>query len=147
VAGIGLGWGDWNIFWGASLLLGTNLAGIVMAAAVTFLILGLSPFRLAKKGILITILMSVLVTAPLALSFRDMVKENRLIQDLSGKEIPHGLLRKVDVVGLNPLRLSVTILSDKELHQDDFQAIKKEIEAKIKQPIELELTLGVRVFD
>lgn len=147
VAGIGLGWGDWNIFWGASLLLGTNLAGIVMAAAVTFLILGFSPFRLAKKGILITILMSVLVTAPLALSFRDMVKENRLIQDLSGKEIPHGLLRKVDVVGLNPLRLSVTILSDKELHQDDFQAIKKEIEAKIKQPIELELTLGVRVFD
>ncbi|MCR9083485.1 MAG: DUF389 domain-containing protein, partial [Cyclobacteriaceae bacterium] len=115
--------------------------------AVTFLILGFSPFRLAKKGILITILMSVLVTAPLALSFRDMVKENRLIQDLSGKEIPHGLLRKVDVVGLNPLRLSVTILSDKELHQDDFQAIKKEIEAKIKQPIELELTLGVRVFD
>jgi hypothetical protein len=40
----------------------------------------------------------------------------------------------------------VTILSDKELNQGDFQAIKKEIEEKINQPIELELALGVRVL-
>tara|TARA_Y100000593_G_C4259000_1_gene311184 strand:- start:403 stop:1236 length:834 start_codon:yes stop_codon:yes gene_type:complete len=147
VAGIGLGWGNWNVFWGASLLLGTNLAGIVMAAALTFMLLGFSPFRLAKKGILISVGILILVTAPLVLSFREMVRENQLIQQLSGKEIPHGLLRDVKVIGLSPLRLSVTILSDHELSNQDFKEIKEEIEEKIQQPIELELTLGVKLFD
>ncbi|WP_268035988.1 TIGR00341 family protein [Algoriphagus sp. PAP.12] len=147
VAGIGLGWGDWNVFWGAFLLLGTNLAGIVMAASLTFLLLGFSPFQLAKKGLLISVGILVLVTAPLIFSFRNMVLENRLIQELGGKEIPHGLMRDVKVIGLNPVRLSVTILSKKPLDENDFREIKKEIEDVIQQPTELELTLGVEVFD
>ncbi|SHO65232.1 DUF389 domain-containing protein [Algoriphagus zhangzhouensis] len=147
VAGIGLGWGEWNVFWGAFLLLGTNLAGIVMAASLTFLLLGFSPFQLAKKGLLISVGILVLVTAPLIFSFRNMVLENQLIQELSGKEIPHGLMRDVKVIGLNPVRLSVTILSKKQLDESDFEEIKKEIEDVIKQPAELELTLGVEIFD
>jgi hydrogenase maturation factor len=118
-----------------------------MAAALTFMLLGFSPFRLAKKGILISVGILILVTAPLVLSFREMVRENQLIQQLSGKEIPHGLLRDVKVIGLSPLRLSVTILSDHELSNQDFKEIKEEIEEKIQQPIELELTLGVKLFD
>lgn len=145
VAGIGLGWGEWNVFFGAILLLGTNLAGIVMAASLTFLVLGFSPFQLAKKGLLISLGILILVTAPLALSFRNMVLENQLIQDLSGKEIPHGLMRDVKVIGLNPLRLSVTILSNQQLTETDFAEIKEEIEEVIEQPTELELTLGVEV--
>lgn len=147
VAGIGLGWGQWNIFWGASLLLGTNLAGIVMAAAFTFLILGYSPFRLARKGLVISGLILILITAPLVLSFSEMVRENRVIQELSGKEIPHGLLRDVKVIGLSPLRLSVTVLSDQKLEQEDYKAIKNEIEEKIGQTIELELTLGIKLIE
>lgn len=147
VAGIGLGWGEWNVFWGAFLLLGTNLAGIVMAASLTFLLLGFSPFQLAKKGLLISVGILVLVTAPLIFSFRNMVLENQLIQELSGKEIPHGLMRDVKVIGLDPVRLSVTILSKKQLDESDFEEIKKEIEDVIKQPAELELTLGVEIFD
>jgi len=145
VAGIGLGWGDWNIFWGAFLLLGTNLAGIVMAAALTFLVLGFSPFRIAKKGLLISLGMFLLVAAPLIWSFSKMVQENRIIQNLSGNEIPHGLLRDVQVLNLSPLRLSLTILSDQELHQEDFIQIQKEIEEKLQEPVELELKLGVEM--
>lgn len=143
VSGIGLGWGEWNVFWGAALLLGTNLAGIVLAAALTFLVLGFSPFQLAKKGIFISLGLMFLVTAPLFLSFREMVRENQLIQRLSGSHIPHGTLREVKIRNLSPLRISVTILSDKELHQEDFVQIKNEIEEVLDQPIELELTLGV----
>jgi hypothetical protein len=44
---------------------------------------------------------------------------------------------------MNPLRLSVTILSDKVLTQNDFEEIKSEIEEEINQPIELEMTLGI----
>jgi uncharacterized hydrophobic protein (TIGR00271 family) len=145
VTGIGLGWGDWNVFWGAALLLGTNLAGIVMAAALTFLILGFSPFHIAKKGLLISLGLFILVAAPLILSFSEMVRENRVIQQLSGKEIPHGLLREVKVLSLSPLRLSLTILSDNELHEQDFLQIKDQIEEKLNQAVEIELTLGVEV--
>ena len=145
VSGIGLGWGEWNVFWGAALLLGTNLAGIVLAAALTFLVLGFSPFQLAKKGLFISLGLLILVTAPLFLSFREMVRENQLIQRLSGSQIPHGTLREVKIRNLSPLRISVTILSDKELHTEDFSQIKSEIETSLGQAIELELTLGVMV--
>ncbi|WP_026951094.1 TIGR00341 family protein [Algoriphagus mannitolivorans] len=145
VTGIGLGWGDWNIFWGAALLLGTNLAGIVMAAAMTFLVLGFSPFQIAKKGLLISLAIFLLVAAPLIWSFSKMVQENKIIQSLSGKDIPHGLLRDVRVLNLSPLRLSLTILSDRELHEQDFLQIQKEIQEKLNEPVQLELRLGVEV--
>ncbi|SIN65705.1 TIGR00341 family protein [Algoriphagus halophilus] len=143
VAGIGLGWADWNVFFGAMLLLGTNLAGIVVAAALTFLTLGFSPFRLAKKGLVISLILLAAIATPLALSFTKMVNENRIIQELSGQEIPHGLLRNVKVINMQPLRLSVTILSDRELKDADFTEIREEIEDKIGTSIELELTLGI----
>ncbi|GAA0880697.1 hypothetical protein GCM10009119_36670 [Algoriphagus jejuensis] len=145
VAGIGLGWGEWNVFGGAALLLATNLAGIVMAAALTFLVLGFSPFRVAKKGLLISLVFFVLVTTPLGFSFRNMVLENKLIQELSGKRIPHGLLREVKVITLNPLRISATILSERELKAIDYKEIKREIEEEIGRSADLELTLGIRI--
>lgn len=145
VAGIGLGWGKWNVFFGASLLFGTNLAGIVVAAAFTFLVLGFSPFRLAQKGLLYTLTILILITAPLALSFQNMVRENQLIQNLSGKTLSQGNIKRVEVVGLSPLRLSVTILSDGTLAEPDFKAVKQEIEGILGQKIELELDLSMLV--
>lgn len=143
VAGIGIGWMEWGVFGGAMLLLGTNLAGIVMAASLTFMVLGFSPFRLAKRGLGISLIILLIVALPLGLTFKRMVNENFLIQQLAGKEIPHGLLRQVKVVQMNPLRLSVTILSEKVLTEADYSEIKAEIEAEINQPAELEMTLGV----
>lgn len=145
VAGIGLGWGEWNVFGGAALLLATNLAGIVMAAALTFLVLGFSPFRVAKKGLLISLIFFILVTAPLVFTFRNMVLENRMIQDLSGKRILHGLLRDVKVISLNPLRISATILSEKELKAIDYKEIRQEIETVLGRSADLELKLGIRI--
>lgn len=145
VAGIGIGWLDPGVFGGAMLLLGTNLAGIVMSASLTFLILGFSPFRLAKRGLMISLGILIAIALPLGLSFTKMVNENSIIQELAGKEIPHGILREVKVIQLNPLRLSVTILADKVLTADDFDEIKSEIEEEVDQPIELEMTLGISI--
>ncbi|REG84488.1 TIGR00341 family protein [Algoriphagus antarcticus] len=143
VAGIGIGWLDWGVFGGAMLLLGTNLAGIVMSASLTFLVLGFSPFRLAKRGLIISLGILIAIALPLGFSFNKMVNENSIIQDLAGKEIPHGMLREVKVMQMNPLRLSVTLLSDKVLTENDFEEIKSEIEEEINQKIELEMTLGI----
>ena len=145
VAGIGIGWMDKEVFGGAMLLLGTNLAGITMAAALTFLLLGFSPFRLAKRGLLISLGILAAIALPLGLSFNKMVNETSIIQDLSGKEIPHGLLREVKVVQMEPLKLSVTILSENALDANDFKEIKAEIEEKIGRTASIELTLGVQL--
>ena len=145
VAGIGIGWLDKEVFLGAMLLLGTNLAGITMSAALTFLLLGFSPFRLAKRGLLISLGILAAIALPLGLSFNKMVNENSIIQDLSGKEIPHGLLREVKVVQMEPLKLSVTILSENALDENDFKEIKAEIEEKIGRTASIELTLGVQL--
>ncbi|GAB2615169.1 TIGR00341 family protein [Belliella aquatica] len=145
VSGVGLGWGDWSVFWGALLLLGTNLAGMVLAAALTFLFLGFSPFKLAKKGLTISLFFVILISAPLAFGFSKMVKENKIIQNLSGKEISSGVLRDVKVIKVVPLKLSITIVSESPLDLEELNLIKKEIEEVLDQKIELELSVAVKL--
>jgi uncharacterized membrane protein len=79
VAGIGLGWAEWHMFFSAFLLFLTNLVGIVLAAALTFVVLGYSPIYVARKGIVIWLMIAALVSLPLYSSFENM-KENITIQ-------------------------------------------------------------------
>ena len=81
VAGIGLGWADWHMFMMAFLLFITNLVGIVFAAALTFVVLGFSPLKIAKKGIFIWLLIVSVVAIPLYSSFLQM-KEDIEIQKI-----------------------------------------------------------------
>ena len=79
VAGIGLGWADWHMFSTAFLLFITNLVGIVFSAAFVFVLLGFSPLHVAKKGIVVWLMIVVLVSIPLYSSFEKM-KEDIAIQ-------------------------------------------------------------------
>jgi len=83
VAGIGLGWGDWNMFSTAFLLFITNLVGIVLAAALTFAMLGFSPLYLAKKGIMIWMTIVAVVAIPLYSSFSTMQEDIHIQKTLS----------------------------------------------------------------
>jgi uncharacterized hydrophobic protein (TIGR00271 family) len=143
VSGIGLGWGDWTVFWGALLLLGTNLAGMVLAAAMTFLLLGFSPFRLARKGLLISLFFVALISAPLGLGFSKMVKENKIIERLSEAEIPQGKFRDIRVIRMQPMRISITIISEKPLDFEELNVVKNEIQDIVGQVVELELSVGI----
>ncbi len=79
VAGIGLGWLNWHMFGMAFLLFVTNLVGIVLSAALTFVLLGFSPLHIAKKGIMIWMAIVMVVAIPLYGAFMQM-KEDILIQ-------------------------------------------------------------------
>ena len=83
VAGIGLGWGDWHMFSMSFLLFITNLVGIVLAAAFMFMILGFSPLRIARKGIMIWMSIVALVAIPLYSSFMKMEEDIRIQKTLS----------------------------------------------------------------
>jgi uncharacterized hydrophobic protein (TIGR00271 family) len=146
VSGIGLGWMDWSIFSGALLLLLTNFAGMIMAAALTFLFLGFSPFRLARRGIFISLLVVGLVSLPLVLGFLEMVKEKDVIRKLDGYRMEDVVLRDIQVRQVKPLRLSVKIVADSPLNESQIKSIKQELEVLLEEEIELEVTLGIKVL-
>ncbi len=84
VSGIGLGWGAWAMFSSAFLLFITNLVGIILAASLTFLMLGFSPVAVAKKGIFYAMTLVAVVSVPLYISFSKM-KHDIEVQKTLGK--------------------------------------------------------------
>ena len=83
VAGIGLGWANWHMLSMAFLLFVTNLVGIVLSAAFTFTLLGFSPLKIAKKGIMIWMTIVLVVAIPLYSSFATMKEDIRIQKTLS----------------------------------------------------------------
>ncbi|WP_235114568.1 TIGR00341 family protein [Cyclobacterium qasimii] len=146
VSGIGLGWMDWDIFQGAFLLFLTNLAGMVMAAAMTFLFLGFSPFRLARRGILYSLIVVGLVSLPLFFGFMDMVRENNIISKLNGYTNNGVILRDISVRNINPIRLTVKIVADGALDKGQLDIIKEDIESLLGEEVELEVTVALKVY-
>ena len=87
VAGIGLGWGDWSMFSSAFLLFTTNLVGIILAASLTFLMLGFSPVSVAKKGLMYALILVAIVSVPLSRSFAHMKHDIDITQQLSAFKV------------------------------------------------------------
>ncbi|MEX0882102.1 MAG: DUF389 domain-containing protein, partial [Cyclobacteriaceae bacterium] len=146
VSGIGLGWMEWDIFTGALLLLLTNLAGMVFAAALTFLLLGFSPFRLARKGIAYTLIIVGMISLPLFLGFMNMVREKDVISKLNGHRVEDVVLRDISVRSLKPIRLAIKIIAEGNLEEEQIRAVKKEIEMILGEEVELEITVGMKIL-
>ena len=100
VSGIGLAWGEWSVFFGALLLLLTNLTGMVLAASLTFLFTGYSPFYLARKGLLISFFVVLSISIPLGYGFFKVVKENRIIQSLIHEQLKGLIWIKLDLTSI-----------------------------------------------
>jgi uncharacterized hydrophobic protein (TIGR00271 family) len=73
VAGIGAGRLDWDFFSQAFLLFSTNLVGIILAATLTFRVLGYSSAVYGRHGIRIVTLALILIAIPLYLSYDRIV--------------------------------------------------------------------------
>jgi len=141
VAGIGLGWADWHMFLMAFLLFITNLVGIVLAAAFTFMVLGFSPLKIAKKGILIWFLIVALVAIPLYGSFKQMEEDTKIKRTLSNLSFS---LKKHDVTlthiqlihkpGTDEIRCEViaTGILDFQEKKTLKEAILKSIDKKVE---------------
>lgn len=145
VSGIGIGWWDWDVFSGAFLLYLTNLAGIIMFAGITFLILGFAPFRRAKLGLVYTLILIGMVMVPLSLSFNRIKKEASITRELEGSTINELVIRDVKVRFGDPLRVALILVGSDNLEGDEIRAIKKQIEENIGEPISLEV-ISARKF-
>lgn len=143
VSAIGIGWWQWDVFWGAFLMFLTNLTGMVLAAAMTFLVLGFSPFRIAKKGLLIIIPFVFAVSIPLVLSFNTMVKEQGIIHKLNGWEHEDVLIRDVRIRNQKPLLISVKLQVREQLNSKQIDELKAGIEKHLGMQIKLEVMQAV----
>jgi uncharacterized hydrophobic protein (TIGR00271 family) len=90
VSGIGIGWLNFDVFYGAMLLFFTNLTGIILAAGLSFMIIGFAPFSRAKKGIIISVFMVAVISIPLFLSFSNMQKIAAVKQQLRSQNYAFG---------------------------------------------------------
>lgn len=143
VAGIGIGWADWEIFSGASLLLLTNLAGMVLTASFTFMLLGFSPFKLVQKGMMISFILVLLLGIPLALGFNQMVYEHQIKKQLEGIKTEIAILKDVRVQRLSPMKISLKIVSDDAIGNEEIDMIKLLIEDKVSQKVEIEVVTAI----
>lgn len=148
VAGIGLGWGDWNMAGGAFLLLITNLVGISLAASATFLVLGFAPFKRARAGLGISLFIMLLISVPLSLSFAHLVAKDRLLEnvpvgqmELSGLTVYVG---KVDVSLDEPHLVRVVLSSERHLEASHVDELKAIIVERVGEPIRLEVQSNIR---
>jgi uncharacterized hydrophobic protein (TIGR00271 family) len=148
VAGIGIGWADWNMAWGASLLLMTNLVGIALAASVTFLVLGFAPFQRVRKGLMITFAMMLAISIPLYIAFQHLVQRDDILEQvprgsivLAGVEVEVGRVR-VEVG--SPHLVRVVLSSRSRLSAVHVDELKQRVESQLGQPIQLEAQMSLR---
>ncbi len=143
VAGIGIGWWDWEVFSGAILLYATNLAGIILFAGLTFLLLGFAPFKRAKMGLVYTFIIVILVAVPLSFSFDRIMQEASITKALEGTTIENVVLRDVRIRFGAQMVVSLRLVGPESIEPEKIQSIKKEIEKKINQPVVLEVVSAI----
>lgn len=144
VTGIGIGWLDFYVAWGALLLFLTNLVGIVLAAALTFLALGFAPFTRAKKGLSIAFVAVLLVSIPLVFSFMRLSDESSIKNQLEGQTIGEVTIRQVSARTKQPLELSVELVTPSALTNAKLDLIKAEIELQLQREVILEAQVIIR---
>ncbi|TVP88887.1 MAG: DUF389 domain-containing protein [Pseudomonadaceae bacterium] len=150
VAGIGIGWWQWDIFAGAMLLFLTNLVGIALAAALTFLVLGFAPLLKAKRGLTISAALLTAVAIPLTLAFVDINQRWQLERDLTDAPLEvHGKLMTMQAPQVSRQGRGVVIQGDLVAEQPilmaDLRALRTRLETQWGRPVTLELNTRVRV--
>jgi len=145
VAGIGIGWWDWEVFSGAFLLYLTNLAGIILFSGLTFLLLGFAPFKRAKIGLIYGLLIILLVAVPLSFSFNRIKQEALITSQLEGATINGVILRNVKVRFRKTLKISIKMVAPEPLDDAKMKNIKQEIENRIDKEIVLEISYAIEI--
>lgn len=154
VSGIGLGWGDWNMFFNALLLFTTNLVGIMFAGALTFLMMGFAPIKVAKKGIVIWAIVAIVIALPLYHSFQTMQEKSNIkktllhtIIEINNKKV---YLNKIEYQ-LNSKSKSNThlirceVILDDKLTKAERVYLHKSISKVVGKPTEVIVTFRYRL--
>ncbi len=147
-AGIGLGWMNMDIFYPAFLLFITNLVGIIFAASLTFLVMGFSPVKRAKKGLAYALATSLIVAIPLYLSFTTMAFDSRILSVLehteysvAGKQVQ---IENVEIKHAGVLVVKCDFIVDEILSREELDQFKLILQSELEMPLALEVVQRIR---
>ncbi|HUH57874.1 MAG TPA: DUF389 domain-containing protein, partial [Pseudomonadales bacterium] len=150
VVGIGIGWWDWQVISGAALLFITNLVGIALAAALTFLVLGYAPIVKARRGLTLSMVLMLAIAVPLTWSFQTMYsvwqveqKIDTLTVTINGKELNLNALQ-VQIKRSETL-LKLEVSANTEITYTDLTALKEQLATLLDTPIRLDVTPRIRL--
>ncbi len=148
ITGIGLGWGDFYVSYGAFLLFLTNLVGITLSATITFLVLGYSPINRAKKGIIYTSTILAMVTVPLIFSFNKVLAQNNITSKLNNFTVTeNNKTITIDVLNVDLSKEQTVIFlqtnSNKVLDNKDLNLLKKDIENTLQEKVILNISTNI----
>jgi uncharacterized membrane protein len=148
-AGIGLGWGEFSVFSHAFLLFLTNFAGIVLAAALVFMLMGFSPLHRAKKGLVFGLLIVLMVAVPLSVAFRQMAQDARLLHRLENRDLRiGGKIVHIDRVRIRHAgedRLLCDLVVSSPLKNGELSELKRRIDAIAGEPWAVEIVQRIRL--
>ncbi len=150
VAGIGIGWGEWQMFTSSFLLFLTNLIGIVLAAALTFMVLGYSPLHIAKKGIIVWLLITAVVSVPLYSAFKKMQLHTGLQTALGNAVFTldqhHVVLTHIEPVEkVDHIQIRCEVISNGYLTKAEKVLLKRKIMEKAGENVEVIVTFRYRL--
>lgn len=145
VTGIGFGMMSAEVIYGSFLLFATNLIGITLSAALTFVVLGYAPLHKATKGIIYTSIMALLISLPLLFSFIDLIERNNLLNQI--KSLKHKTLNQQEIelhiIELTEeeekLTLELNLISTEILSKEDLQRVKDTIQKSLKRDVILKI--------
>ena len=140
VAGIGLGRGDPYFFGQAFLLFSTNLVGIIVAAALTFRVLGYSAAIKGKRNMGYVVLALALITIPLYLTYNDIVEEFQWERSwqkerflVNGKYI---IVRKAEILHRRDRDIVLMdILARERLSRGDLNDFKQKVQTNFSREL------------
>jgi uncharacterized hydrophobic protein (TIGR00271 family) len=150
VAGIGLGWANWHMFTSAFLLFITNLVGIVFAAAFVFAVLGFSPLHLAKKGMLVWLIIVAFVAVPLYSAFIQIEEDSSVQRRLSNVDFDigrhHVKLTHIELFHrAKKDEIRCEVISTGILNLEEKKDLKKAILKSINKDAEVVVTFRYRL--
>lgn len=131
-AGIGIGRLDLEMFRQAFLLFTTNFIGIVLAATITFRVLGFSAAVRDKKGLLIVCLFFLSITVPLFLAYQSISEKARFEQSWKVERFlvnnKYLIVKNATLVNLeHKYVLTVDLLARDLLDRNDLQEFKRKV--------------------
>lgn len=145
-AGIGLGWMNWSIFYQAFLLFITNFVGIIFAGALTFLIMGFSPIKRAKKGLIYALMISVIVAIPLYASFKSIILDSNIRTVLEQGEYKKDIkIENVVIEHRSKLVIKCDFVVSDLLTKKEIKSFTQELKSKIDEEVVLEVVQRVRI--
>ena len=149
VVGLGLSQGNWRLTWGAFLLFLTNFLGIALACMVAFMLAGYTHWTQARGVLALTTVLTGMLLIPLGISFRELVRQNRLQANLRQALLSGTVtFQKVELIHIrtdwytHPPQVRLTVRSPEPITPRQVQLLEQFLARRMGQKFTLILDVN-----